>query len=270
MATCEQNEGRLTTPIPQIEFRPDKDLMQEAKDRLLWQFKNSERFCQLINVYIDQLQELYTDAITAQVLRTLAQAEGVQLDVLGRLVGQERVGITAVLGLFGFADDIDADGFSEIIDGESVGGGRFIELGEPESGPRALSDPEYRRFIIAKIFKNHLRGATACELSEIAILILDSVTRCQLIDGAVSGNVTYYFYAPNGLSSDDRLLINSVIDDVRAERQRIIGAGSGVWVDYMVGEAEEVFGFDDDSDPFTGTFGELTDSETGGVFAEFI
>jgi hypothetical protein len=271
MSTCKINKGHLTSPVPEIIFRDDKDLLQEARDRLLWQFKNSPNMCKLILLFVDQLQETYSLSIDAQKLRTLALASGKNLDIIGRLVGQERVGITAILGLFGFFYDLTSEPFAEIIDGVPVGGGRFIELGEPESGSRYLEDAEYRRYIVGKIYKNHLRGATACELSEIAVTILDSVTKCQLIDSAPSGNVIYYFYAPNGITSDDKLLIESVTNDVRSEKQRIITAGAGIQISqYIVGSGELVFGFTDDTDPSVGGFSELTTPEMGGNFAELL
>jgi len=289
MSICGTNEGRLTSPVPEIIFRDDKDILQEARDRLLWQFKNSPNVCKLILLFVDQLQETYSLSIDAQKLRTLRLASGKNLDIIGRLVGQERIGITAILGLFGFFDDPTSEPFAEKIDGSSVGGGRFIELGEAASGPRYLEDAEYKRYIIGKIYKNHLRGATACELSEIAVTILDSVTKCQLIDSVPSGNVIYYFYAPNGITNDDKLLIESVTNDVRSEKQRIITVGAGIQISqYIVGSGELVFGFADDTDPNTGGFEEnitnytstenytdlenytTTATSTGGNFAELL
>ena len=264
--------GKLTNPPAEIAFRDNKDLLTEARNRFLWQFKNSENLCKLVMVFIDQCQELYELAIEAQKQRTLALAAGDQLDVLGRLVGQERVGITSVLGLFGFADDDTAEPFAEIINGKSVGGGRFLELGESETGPRYLEDSEYRRYIIAKIYKNHLRGATAAELTLIATTILESVTKCQVIDGAESGVLSYYFYAPNGLTTDDELLITSETNDSYAEHQRIITSGAGIRIGhYTVGAGDYVFGFANDPDPNTGGFNELgTNTADAGTFAEII
>ena len=242
--------------IPQrVTFRDDKNLLSEARDRLLWQFKNSENLCKFIMLFVDQAQEIYDLTIDAQEQRTLAIATGSQLDVIGELIGQERVGITSILGLFGFYDDDTAESFSE----NGVGGGRFIELNESATGPRYLEDSEYRRYIIGKIYKNHLRGATATELALIATTILDSVTKCQLIDVGNSGNVMYYFYAPDGITRDDELLITSVKNDARSEKQRIITAGAGINISsYVVGGGDSIFGFSGDSDPNTGPFDELT------------
>lgn len=271
MSACEDIDGRLISPIPDIDFRDQKDLVQEARDRFLWEFKNSPDLCSFMALFVGQAEEMYNLTIDALELRTLSKAEKYNLDVIGRLVGQQRVGITASLGLFGFADDPTAEGFSELIDGAPVGGGRFIELNESDIGPRYLEDAEYKRFILGKIYKNHLRGATACELAEIAVTILDSVTKCRVGDGAESATVDYYFYAPLGITNDDRLIIESVVDDVRSERQRIITVGAGIRINtYTIGSGESVFGFADDTDPNTGGFGELTDPSIGGNFSEIL
>lgn len=264
--------GKLTNPPAEISFRDSKDLLSEARDRLLWQFKNSENLCKFIMLFVDQAQELYDLSIVAQEQRTLALAAGSNLDVLGRLVGQERVGITSILGLFGFEGDDTAEPFAEIINGEEVGGGRFLELGESETGARYLEDSEYRRYIIAKIYKNHLRGATSDELTLIATTILESVTKCQVRDGAESGVIHYYFYAPNGLTTDDELLITSDTNDSHAEHQRIITSGAGIRIGhYSVGAGDYVFGFADDPDQYTGGFNELyTTTADAGTFAEII
>jgi hypothetical protein len=255
---CEQQDGKLVIPVPEIDYSYlRKDLFDEAHQRLLWQFRNSENICEYLTAIFTETQLIFDTVIDVLDQRQLAKASGEQLDVIGRIVGQDRVVVGASESLFGFADDATALPFAELVDGELVGGGRFLELGEPESGTRELTDGEYRQFIIAKIYRNHMKTASACELAAIANTILTSVVRTQVITIAPA-MVAYYFEAPGGLTPDDIAIISSVIDDNRADRQRIITAGAGIGIGYFYQQTEDnVFGFADDPDPAVKGFSEL-------------
>lgn len=258
---CEIEEGKLGTSAPEIDYSYlDKDLLDEAHLRLLWQFRNSSNICEVLTALFTEIQLLFDTATDVLDERQLAKARGEQLNVLGRIVGQDRIVVGASESIFGFADDATALPFAEIIDGESVGGGRWLELGEPETGTRELTDGEYRQFIIAKIFRNHIQTASVCELTRIANLILTSVTKTQIITLAPAV-IAYHFTAPSGLTPDDIAIIVSVIDNNKADRQRIITAGAGIGIEYYSTQGDTVFGWDDDPDPAVGGWEELSVTE---------
>ena len=265
-------DGQLVVPVPEIDYSYlSKDMTTEALGRLLYQFKNSENICKLYRALfseIDSLHGVFVDIIDK---RQLAKATGAQLDVIGEIVGQDRFVTALDFGFFGFDDDDTAEGFAEIIDGEIVGGGRFLDVGEPESGLRELADPEYLRFIIAKIFRNHFEWCTVDELAYIATLALDSVERTWVYRSG-KAEISYYFHCPaGGLTNDDKSIISIVIDDNTAERQRVIGAAAGISIGgYSYSVDEQVFGFDDDPDPSTAGFSEVGDDDIGGSFVEIL
>lgn len=259
---CELQDGKLIIPVPTIDYSYlRKDLFAEAHQRLLWQFRNSNNICEYLTAIFTETQLIFDTVIDVLDQRQLAKASGEQLDVLGRIVGQDRVVVGASESLFGFSDDATALGYAELIDGQLVGGGRYLELGEPESGTRTLTDYEYRQFIIAKIFRNHMVAASACELAAIANTILTSVVRTQVVTIGPA-EVAYFFDAPGGMTPDDIAIISSVIDDNRADRQRLITAGAGIGIGYFYQQTDDtVFGFDDDPDPAVGGYAELEVSD---------
>lgn len=87
-------------------------------------------------------------------------AVGVQLDTIGRWVGQSRL-IEGVLlvQFFGFTDQLAALPFGE--EGNPAVGGRFYGEGEPFTSTSVLADPEYRTLIKARIVRNNAQGTTA-------------------------------------------------------------------------------------------------------------
>jgi hypothetical protein len=247
--SCPDNDGLLETPVPEIDFGLDKSLVSEGQNRLLWQFRESDNLCQLLQVYLDQVQDLWEATINALDVRQIAKASGVQLDVIGELVGQQRLVTAFDIAYFGWSDVPLAIGWAELVDGEPVGGGRWLELGEDPTGVRELEDPEYRLFIIAKIFKNHLEFCSPCELADIANTVLGSVTKTH-VPTVGPAQLAYYFEAPNGLTSNDQALILSVIDDKKMDRQRIILSAAGVGIEYFAySDKEKVFGFSDSTNP---------------------
>lgn len=256
--SCESEDGKLIIPIETVDYSYlDKDLFDEAHARLLWQFRNSPNICEYLTALFTEVQLLFDAAIDVLDKRQLAKAAGEQLNVIGRIVGQDRTVIGAGEALFGFADDALAYGFAELVDGVPKGGGRFLELGEPESGTRLLTDYEYRQFIVAKILRNHMETASACELQRIANIVLTSVTRTHVVTIAPA-MIAYFFEAPGGMTPDDIAIITSSVSDSKADEQRIITAGAGIGIGYFYQQTEaDVFGFADDPDPAVKGFSEL-------------
>jgi len=68
----------------------EQDLLTRGRGRLLFEFKNSPVLDQLLQALSIENQELYDAIIDTMNLRTLDNATGVQLDVLGDIVGQYR------------------------------------------------------------------------------------------------------------------------------------------------------------------------------------
>lgn len=248
--TCESQDGKLILPVEEIDYTYlSKDLLDEAHSRLLWQFRNSDNICEYITAIFTELQLLFDAIINTLDARQLSKAAGEQLNVIGRIVGQDRIVAAQNVQYFGWSDVPLAIGWAELVDGEPVGGGRWLELGENPVGTRELEDPEYRNFIIAKIFRNHMEFASPCELARIANIALSSVNKTH-VPTVAPAMLAYYFEAPAGLTDNDKSIILSVIDDKRMDKQRIITSGAGIGIEYFAyNDKEKVFGFSDSTNP---------------------
>jgi hypothetical protein len=68
------------------------DHNERALARLLAQFKQSESHAGILGAFCNQVQGLEDAAFGLLITRTIDGASGVQLDVIGRIVGQQREG----------------------------------------------------------------------------------------------------------------------------------------------------------------------------------
>lgn len=111
------------------------DLGALASDRLMPQFRGNgkEVMCGILSEQVRQAQELATACVNTLKGRSLAEAVGVQLDIIGQIVGQGRV-IPSLNGGLPFGDE------------------------------------QYRILIIAKIFKNHCLHGSIPEVLQFAKL----------------------------------------------------------------------------------------------------
>lgn len=84
--------------------------------------------------------------------------EGVNLDRIGKIVGQSRnVAQPVTTKFFGFSPHPQAAGFGDP-DNPALGG-RFRSPGEALTYNRVLDDATYRQYIRARIFRNHARSS---------------------------------------------------------------------------------------------------------------
>ncbi len=124
------------------------DTLALAKFRKLSQFKDSPVMLGVLTEQTRQTQELYDALIATMEGRTLLGAVGVNLDIIGQIVGQPRT----IKGI---------------------------------NGNLPLGDDQYRQFIIAKIFKNHcLHGSVpeVLQFAKIAFGVDISITKLGLSD----------------------------------------------------------------------------------------
>lgn len=133
-----------------------QDLAQRGKSRYLEQFRESPLMQQLVENISQETQELYDEILKVLKGRTIGTgeegyAEGVQLDKIGYLVGQDRVVANSKLIDYYSPDKIE----EFVIDKAKVWtkNGRLFEAA-------FLSDKAYRILILSKIYKNHCKGAS--------------------------------------------------------------------------------------------------------------
>lgn len=131
-----------------------QDLVNRGRSRLLSQFIRSELLVDLLDALSQECQELYDSQINVLEQRTLDKAEGVNLDIIGELVGADKTLYDASL-LPWFAPDIE---------GREVDSAELWVVGAPVTGNLTAPDKVWRKLILAKIFKNHLLYGSHAEI----------------------------------------------------------------------------------------------------------
>lgn len=226
-----------------------KDL---AISRLATQYRESPNLIAYIRalfVEADNLEEVFQSLLTERWIDT---AVGVNLDILGAIVGQPRVLVDAtILSYFGFSPDPGASSYGTVTD-PSIGG-RFRAIDESTTGNRRLTDDEYRFFIRARIVKNSITP-TIQSLVDFFKLLFDAPE--ILIS---EGNTFYQVAIGKLLTANEKAFITST---------DIIPKVAGVGVGYINYTADEAFSF---SGIPTGLgFGTVADPSVGGTFASVI
>ena len=129
------------------------DYTEEARTRVTEQFKNKEVFDNYVQILTKgqiDLENTFKDLLQ---LRDIDTATGEQLNIIGRIVGQDRELIAADLyDFFGMIGALNAFPMGDFND-PSIGG-IFYSYGIDLGGNVELDDETYRTFIKAKIYKN--------------------------------------------------------------------------------------------------------------------
>jgi hypothetical protein len=132
------------------------DYLDEARGRYTEQFKDKVVFDKYVELFISEFSTLQNEFKKLMQLRTIDEAFGQQLDVIGDIVGQPREVFNVTVYNFGFLDADGALSYGDL-NNPSVGG-VFRSLIDPESNSRYLDDFEYRTLIKVKIIKNTSNG----------------------------------------------------------------------------------------------------------------
>lgn len=207
----------------------EEDYLEVARSRVTEQFKNKEnfdRFLQLLIFAQTELQSVFKDLMQ---LRSLDTATGEQLNILGRIVGQDRILLNSDLyNFFGFQGALKAGSMGTLTD--TTVGSKFYSLGDPLGGNIELDDETYRLFIRAKILKN-TTASTSEEFIRSVNLIFGASNVIAIEDSSSeqSGNVMVLFNRP--LSDFERGLLNYV-DNSSGYASGLIPKTIGVNVKY--------------------------------------
>lgn len=223
-----------------------------AISRLATQFKSSTNLINYIRTIIDEHDVLETEMFEVINQRTLENANGKVLDIIGALVGQGREFVDAeIFDYFGFADHPQAQSFGSVND-NSVGG-RFVEIGESITGFRYLSDDEYRSFIRARIAKNNTRSTPEDVIAQLSFIF--NSPRIHFVDG----QAFYEISIGRVLSANEKSLLFDT---------DIIPKTAGVAVGYVSEfDSSDFFAF---GVPGGGGFGSVNNSALGSKFGNLI
>lgn len=210
------------------------------------QYGESEKFRQWIRDTLAPFVEIQA-AFFGLLDIDLDTAEGVKLDLIGRLVGAPAVvpNITPVAGLFGFAGQDLSETFGEI-DNANVGG-YWRSVNDPSYTDVVLSAEMYRKVIYAQIIKN----SSLCTPPDIINIIK------MLIDNTI--DFSYFEYPMIILIAPKTDISRFDTELLRLMLPRPCGVGIAIVNGYY-----DDFGFKDQ--PYTLPMGELDDSSIGGYW----
>lgn len=124
-------------------------------DLLIWQYRNKPKATQTIKLLEQEIAQGFIDLYHLKNVLNIDTAQGVNLDLVGKHVGQDRVINSYILRkFFGFRDSPNAKGFSRRLSG----GGQWYRKRDPLGDSVRLSDEDYRFLIKCRILKNYQTG----------------------------------------------------------------------------------------------------------------
>lgn len=224
-----------------------------AISRFATQFRESTNLIAYTEALLseaDGLEQVFQDLL---VKRFIDDAEGVQLDILGIIVGQTREFVDAELfKYFGFAVNLSSQPFGSV--GNPSLGGRFVAIGEPTTGIRQLTDIEYRAFIRARITRN----STTSTPEEI-------ISKLQFLFGTIlilfiDGDTQYEVSIGRKLTLNEKALLTNT---------NIVPKTAGVQAIYVTEfDDQDFFGFQ--GVPNSAGLGSTLDPSLGGTFGNLI
>ena len=231
------------------------DHLAVGRSRVATQYTESQKFLAFIRALLASSVEL------EDVLQKVAEqvdidlAEGVNLDVIGEIVGISRIIPASVqLAFFGFQDNVAALNFGE--EGALGVGARFFDEGEPYLATSVLNDPEFRLLIRAKIVKNHALGTNEDVIAGMAYLFSGGMAIQVAVEDV--GGMAIQVAVGRSLTYLEKVLISSL---------DILPRPSGVRISQRVTyNTTNYFGFDGQINALS--FGEEGLPTVGGQFAE--
>lgn len=252
-----------TTPFTEIDY------LSEARGRVGEQFKNKPVFDAYIKLAVDSLAELQSVFKDLMQLRSIETATGEQLNLIGRLVGQDRTLVNYnVFPFFGFDGAASAETFGTLSD--STLGGVFRSKDQEEGSSSTVDDETYRFLIKARIIANSTNATPEDIIS--GLNFITGNANCTIIE---QPNAHITLEIQNNLTDFQSYFIRGL-----SNQGGIVPVPIGVTVDYVMFDGE-YFGFaeDDNAIGFAETiggygldygegYGEFTiDPSTGGYFS---
>lgn len=221
----------------------EQDYLAIARSRVTEQLKydpetgeGKDIFDRYLQLLLDEKIELQSTFKDLMQLRSLDTATGVNLDVIGEIVGQERTLLNVdIFEFFGFQGVPNAGSFGDV-DYPQVGS-IFYDSNNPRFGNITLDDDTYRIFIRAKIAKNVTR-VTPEDIMSFANSIF-STTGSTIQD---EGFAAYTLLIGKELSSFERSLLRYV-NKTNNYTSYLVPKPIGVRVNYGNYDQENFFGF---------------------------
>ena len=139
---------------------------------VLSQYVDSPNLLSLLNIYCQELDPIQKTIEEIIDLRYIDKAFGVQLDLVGALVGAKRT-LSGVLvsGYFGYLESAESRGMG--LEGDNRTGGIFRSESDEEYQDIILTDELFLNWIKAKILLNNTEGGKEDCISYFKLLLND-------------------------------------------------------------------------------------------------
>lgn len=214
------------------------DYTEEARTRVTEQFKDKQVFDNYVQILTKgqiDLENTFKDLLQ---LRDIDTATGEQLNIIGRIVGQDRELIAADLyDFFGMIGALNAFPMGDFND-PSIGG-IFYSYGIDLGGNVELDDETYRTFIKAKIYKNIT--ASTPEQFITAIKLIFGLDQLAVV---AEGDASVTVLLGGQLTPFQRILLN-YISYSQGYPSRLIPKTVGVRINFGEYIPNGYFGFQD-------------------------
>jgi len=208
----------------------ENDYLGQAKELTTSQFKDRDVFNRYLQLLIQgrvELQLVIKDLIQK---RSLDFAEGQQLDVIGRILGQPRqLFDSVIIRYFGFKGATGASPYKEVSNTERTFG-PWKGVKDSLLGIRELTDDEYRRLLKLTILKNTTQ-ATITAFNDGARLLfgVDTIDYQEDVPTSYSGGAATITISLGRNYNDPEKAVFSGLDEI-ALADRFLGRPLGVGV----------------------------------------
>lgn len=211
------------------------DYLEDARENKTYQFEGKvvfDKFLQLVLTQREEIQDVFVDLLQG---RSIDEAQGAQLDMIGRIVGQPRTLINLDLyNYFAFLGYPSGETYGDLNDPSA--GGVWYTQGTPIGGNYTLDDETYRLFIKSKILKNRT-ASTPEELLQFLSFLFGDIP-IYLKEGEAS--FTLLFGRPLSQLEENLLTFTSY---ELGYPSRLIPKTLGVGIDFGYFEANNFFAF---------------------------
>lgn len=162
-------------------------------DLLIWQYQGKPKALATIKLLEQEIAQGFFDLYQLQNVLNIEEAEGDQLDLVGKHVGQIRIiNGYQLRKFFGFQHAVNAMSFSRA----RAGGGQWYRKRDPLADSVRLSDADYRFLIKCRILKNYQTG-TLPNIIEACRFIFGE--GCRIVDNY---DMTVSISVPSASTSD--------------------------------------------------------------------
>lgn len=166
----------ITTFEGEVNPFEETQYLEQSRELTTFQFQNKDVFDRYLQILIAGKTELQGVIKELMQERSLDDAVGAQLDIIGDIVGQPRTLFDSeIIRYFGFQGATGASPYRTVQDTERTYG-PWKSINDPLLGIRTLRDDEYRRLIKLKILKNTSDANITAFLDAVKIMFnLDTV-----------------------------------------------------------------------------------------------